>query len=170
MSDRYVLGPDDQPTRPRDPQFEFIMQARVLINPVIVPVGDIGGSGVRKILDIWGGDFEGPNVRGQILPGGGDWPLLRPDGVGIVNARYTLQTDDGVLINIINTGYRHAPADAMKVLDAKAEVADPDSYYLRTYTQFEAPLGKYDWMSKHVFVGIGERHPKVLFLRYFMLL
>lgn len=164
------LTPEIQPTRTREPQFEFAFQSRVLVNPVLTTLGSVGGMGVRKMLEILGGDFEGPLLRGRILPGGGDWPILRPDGVGIVDARYTFETDDGVLINIFNTGYRHAPADTLKVLDAKQSVVDPDSYYLRTWTRFEAPDGKYDWLSRHVFVGIGERHPEVLFLRYFKLL
>lgn len=164
------LTPDIQPTKIREPQFEFAFQSRVLVNPELPVLGNVGGMGVRKMLQIFGGDFEGPKLRGKILPGGGDWPLLRPDGVGLVNARYTFETDDGVFINIYNTGFRHAPPEALAVLDAKQAVVDPDSYYLRTYTQFEAPLGKYDWMAKHVFIGIGERHPEVLFLRYYMVL
>jgi hypothetical protein len=57
----------------------------------------------------------------------------------------------------------------MTRLDQKQNIIDPESYYLRTYTIFEAPVGKYDWLSRHVFVGIGERQPKVLFLRYYIL-
>jgi hypothetical protein len=37
--------------------------------------------GVRSFVPIAGGDFEGPRLRGKILPGGGDWLLLRSDGV-----------------------------------------------------------------------------------------
>lgn len=165
-----MLTPEIQPTKIREPQFEFAFQSRVLVNPQLLVLGDVGGMGVRKMLQIFGGDFEGPEIKGKILPGGGDWPLLRPDGVGIVNARYTLETDDGVLINIYNSGFRHAPPETLRLLDAKQTVADPEDYYLRTYTQFEAPVGKYDWMARHVFIGIGERHPEVLFLRYFKLL
>jgi hypothetical protein len=51
-------------------------------------------------------------------------------------------------------------------VDAKQDLVDPESYYLRTYTAFEAPNGRYDWLARHVFIGIGERQPKVLFLRY----
>lgn len=164
------LSPDIQPTKIRSPKFEFAFQSRVLVNPRLTSLGNVGGMGVRKMLEILGGDFEGPEMRGRILPGGGDWPLLRPDGVGLVDARYTFETDDGVLINIFNTGYRHAPKETLAVLDAKESIVDPDHYYLRTWTRFEAPLGKYDWLSRHVFVGIGERHPEVLFLRYYRLL
>jgi hypothetical protein len=57
----------------------------------------------------------------------------------------------------------------MAKLGEKKDVVDPMSYYLRTYTIFEAPVGRYDWLSRHVFIGIGERHPKVLYLRYYIL-
>src|SRR6516164_841417 len=31
--------------------------------------------GVRIIVPVTGGDFDGPRLRGRILPGGGDWLL-----------------------------------------------------------------------------------------------
>ena len=37
--------------------------------------------GIRSIVPVTGGSFEGPRLRGKVLPGGGDWLLLRPDGV-----------------------------------------------------------------------------------------
>jgi len=131
-------------------------------------LGTLGGMGVRMMIPILGGDFEGPAVHGRILPGGAEWPLIRPDGVGTVDARYTLETDDGVLINVRNTGYRHGPPEVMAKLNAK-EAVDPLAYYLRTYTVFEAPDGPYEWLARHVFIGIGERQPEVLFLRYYVL-
>jgi hypothetical protein len=151
------------------PALEFVLQCRVLVESRITSLGNVGGSGIRKMLNIVGGDFAGPQLRGHILPGGGDWHLICPDGVGIVNARCTFETDDGVLINIYNTGYRHAPEHVVASLDARTDVVDFDDYYIRTNTVFEAPRGKYEWMSRHVFVGIAERHPRVLFIRYFML-
>lgn len=171
MSDEFILDDSVQPTKLTSmlPQFEFVLQSRVRVEPKINILGDCNGMGRKHMMTIHGGDFEGPKVRGKILPGGGDWPLIRPDGVGVVDARYTYETDDGVYINIYNTGYRHGSKEVIAQLDAKTSVADPETYYLRTYTRFEAPTGKYDWMSRHVFIGIGERHPKVLFLRYFML-
>ena len=33
--------------------------------------------GNRTIVPVTGGDFEGPQLRGKILPGGADWLLLR---------------------------------------------------------------------------------------------
>lgn len=152
-----------------EPRLEFVLQSRVLAGPPLM-MGTVGGGmGQRRMMPILGGDFEGPRLRGRILPGGGDWPLIRPDGVGLTEARYTYETDDGVLINITNTGYRHASPDVLARLDAKTEVVDAGDYYLRQWSRFEAPDGKYEWMSRHVFIGIAERHPRVLFIRYFML-
>ena len=37
--------------------------------------------GTRLIGYIKGGTFEGPKLKGDVLPGGGDWLLIRPDGV-----------------------------------------------------------------------------------------
>ncbi len=175
MSDFYTAPPLDDSIQPTKlgitllPELEFAFQSRVQVIPEIRTLGDIGGMGVRKMLTIVGGDFEGPRLRGKVLAGGGDWPLIRPDKVGIVDARYTLQTDDGVFINIVNTGFRHGPEEVISHLESKQGVPDPAAYYLRTYTRFESPTGRYDWLNKHVFIGLGERHPKVLFLRYYLL-
>jgi len=164
------LDPSHQPTQLQAmvPALEFVMQARVLIGPSR-PIGNMGGTGQKLLVPLLGGDFEGPRLRGEILAGGAEWPLLRPDGIGTIDARYTFQTDDGVLLNIRNTGYRYGPPDVMERLAAKQEIVDPRSYYLRTWTVFEAPDGRYDWLSRHVFIGIGERQQWVLFVRYYML-
>ncbi|WP_405970492.1 DUF3237 domain-containing protein [Streptomyces sp. NBC_00988] len=150
------------------PELEHVLTSRVVVEPAPLRLGNVGEMGQRLMLNIKGGDFEGPKLRGTILPGGGDWPLIRPDGVGLTDARYTYLTDDGVLINIYNTGYRHGSEEAIRGLDAKEGVVDPSSYYLRQWSRFEAPQGRYEWMSRHVFIGIAERHPKVLFIKYFM--
>lgn len=164
------LDSSHQPTRLAEmtPDLEYVMQARVLIGPGR-PIGNMSGTGQKLLVPLLGGDFEGPRLRGHILPGGAEWPLIRPDNVGTIDARYTFETDDGVLLNIRNTGYRYGPADVMARLNAKQEIVDPRTYYLRTWTTFEAPDGPYEWLSRHVFVGIGERQQWVLFVRYYML-
>jgi hypothetical protein len=55
--------------------------------------------GTRVIVPITSGHFEGPRLRGKILPGGGDWTLLRADGVLELDLRATLETDDGALVH-----------------------------------------------------------------------
>ena len=51
-------------------------------------------SGVRQIFDVTGGRFEGPGLSGSVLASGGDWLLIGNDGVGRLDVRATLETDD----------------------------------------------------------------------------
>src|ERR1700722_12854791 len=79
------------------PRLELIFAADVSVGPPL-DCGDVG-KGARRIVPITGGEFSGPNLRGKVLPGGADWQILRGDGVSELEARYTLQTDDGPRIN-----------------------------------------------------------------------
>src|SRR5256885_16139227 len=65
--------------------------------------------GTRVTAPIASGHFEGPRLRGKVLPGGGDWTLLRGDGVLELDLRVTLETDDGALIHMTSFGIRHEP-------------------------------------------------------------
>ena len=48
--------------------------------------------GNRRIAYIKGGTIEGPKLKGEILPGGGDWVLVRPDGARRLDVRTTVRT------------------------------------------------------------------------------
>ncbi len=137
------LDPSLQPKKLQTmvPQFDYVMQTRVMTAPRMV-LGDYGGTGTRMMITVTGGDFEGPGLKGRVVPGGTEWPLVRPDGVGTIDARYTFETHDGVFINVRNSGYRYGPPEVMAKLAAYKEVVDPSEYYFRTYTIFEAPAGR----------------------------
>src|SRR5258706_8960594 len=80
------------------------MDSRLLMTLQVAVVGPqkIGAvpHGTRVTAPIASGQFEGPRLRGKVLPGGGDWTLLRADGVLELDLRLTLETDDGALIHI----------------------------------------------------------------------
>jgi hypothetical protein len=63
----------------------------------VAPPRDIGATprGTRRYYPVIRGSFEGPRLRGEVLPDGGDWLLMRPDGVLEQDVRITLKTDDG---------------------------------------------------------------------------
>ena len=42
---------------------------------------------------------------------------------------------------------------------AAGDPVDPAEYYFRTVPEFIAPIGKYDWMNKSIFVCSGARYP-----------
>src|SRR4029077_15274738 len=62
--------------------------------------------GERRIIPIPGGRFAGEQFAGDVLPGGADWQLVRPDGTALLEARYTLRTQDGALVYVRNRGVR----------------------------------------------------------------
>ena len=114
--------------------------------------------GMRIIVPVTGGDFEGPRLRGKILPGGGDWLLLRSDGVLELDLRITLETDDQALIYMTFQGLRHGPPDAIAAL-GRGEVVDPARYYFRTVPRFETSAETYGFLNRIVTVGVGETRP-----------
>jgi hypothetical protein len=113
--------------------------------------------GTRRTVPITGGDFEGPRLRGSVLPGGsGDWLLLRADGVLELDFRATLRTDDGALISMRSFGLRHGPPEVMEAL-ARGEAVDPAAYYFRTTPRFETSHPKYAFLNRRITVATGDR-------------
>jgi hypothetical protein len=66
---------------------------------------DIGTTprGTRRYYPAIGGSSEGPRLRGEVLPDGGNRLLIRPDGVLEQEVRITLKTDDDAFIYVRST-------------------------------------------------------------------
>jgi hypothetical protein len=124
------------------------------------PVQKLGAvpHGTRIVVPVTGGDFEGSRLRGKILPGGGDWLLLRADGVLELDLRITLATDDGALIHMTFQGLRHGPPEVVAALD-RGEVVDPARYYFRTLPRFETSAEKYAYLNRMIAVSVSEVRP-----------
>src|SRR5450755_4130464 len=139
------------------------MQSRLLMTLQVAVVGaqKIGAvpHGTRVTAPITDGHFEGPRLHGKVLAGGGDWTLLRGDGVLELDLRVTLETDDGALIHMTSRGLRHGPADVIAAL-ARGESVDPSSYYFRTLPRFETGHAKYAFLNRLLAVAGGDRRPK----------
>jgi hypothetical protein len=127
---------------------------------VVQPPQKVGAvpHGVRGIALITGGTFEGPRLRGKVLPGGGDWTLLRSDGVLELDLRITLEADDGALIYMTSFGVRHGPPEALAAL-ARGEPVDPSTYYFRTAPRFETSAPQYAFLNRLIAIASGDRRP-----------
>jgi hypothetical protein len=119
------------------PLCEFVYEAIV----DIADVQNLGQSlqGQRFIVNILGGEFSGPRMKGRVLPGGADRQLLRPDGVKELDALYEMQTDDGAVITV------HNPV--------LVDMPTPEQRYARSVVKFRAPAGPYEWLNRRVFLG-----------------
>lgn len=107
-------------------RFAFSIKAKV------GPVQDLGQTarGHRRIIDIVGGEVAGPRLDGEILPGGADWQIVRPDGTIEILARMS-----------------------------KGELVPFDSYHFRTAPRFETAEPSLKWLERATFVGVAARTP-----------
>jgi hypothetical protein len=136
------------------------MASRLLMTlQVVVPPPQKVGAvphGTRVVAPITSGTFEGPCLRGKVLPGGGDWLLLRSDAVLELDLRITLETDDGALIYMTSSGLRHGPPEVLAAL-ARGESVDSSKYYFRTAARFETSAAQYAFLNRLIAISSGDR-------------
>jgi hypothetical protein len=143
------------------PALSFTFEIRAQVGPPL----QVGRTprGERRIVSITGGTFEGPSIRGRVLPGA-DWQLVHEDGFTELDTRYALETSEGDLIYVQNAGVRDAPAEVMAELLAGRPV-DPAAVYFRTVPRFETSAPHLQTLVRSTFVGAGERYPSDVVIR-----
>ena len=127
----------ETPAEPTSPELEFVVQLHVLLGQTY-SVGKTS-HGTRTIIPITGGTFEGPDIKGEVLPGGADYQMADAvTGHTEVEAIYCIRTDDGVNIHVRNSGIISG---------------GQDGFYFTTSPKFEAPAdSKYNWLNNRIFV------------------
>jgi hypothetical protein len=150
----------------KPPELVLAFELRVQVGPPL-DVGPIPG-GRRRIVPILSGTFEGSGMKGRVLPGGADWQIVRADGLGELDTRYTLETDDGKFIYVQNLGLRHASPEVTAKL-MKGESVDPSLVYFRTVPKFETSAPELAWLMRSIFVGMGERYPADVLIKFWKL-
>ena len=114
-----------------EPELEFALELKVKLGQAY-GVGETA-NGNRFIIPITGGTFEGPKIKGEVLPGGADYQMQGKNHTDI-EAIYCIRTDDGVNIHIRNKGI----------------IA---GNYFYCSPKFEAPLNsKYAWLNDAIFI------------------
>lgn len=150
------------PTVPAAPALEYAFEARVDVGPII-DVGEVTG-GRRRVIPILGGTFDGPRVRGRVLPGA-DWQVVHDGTLTELVARYVLETDTGSLVAIVNRGLRHASPDVLARM-ASGETVDPSLVYFRTVATFESADPSLAWLTRSIVLGSGERQSSQVVIRF----
>jgi hypothetical protein len=123
---------------------EFAFEARVTLSPAVV-VGETG-MGTRQYIPITGGTVTGPKFKGEVIPGGWDYQVSNTGGCQTLRADYFWRAEDGTVIHILNQG-----------LKCPGTLAEAGRNYVRP--QFEAPKGRYEWMTRATFVATLELDP-----------
>ena len=132
-----------QVTEPKNtPELEFALQLKVTLGDAY----NCGETqhGLRTIIPITGGTFEGPHIKGTIINGGADYQLANKAlNRTELEAIYSIKTDDGVYIHVRNRGI---------IWNGKDANGNP-SFYFKAAPQFEAPAdSKYAWLNNALFV------------------
>ena len=151
------------PTLPRDIEVEHLLDMHVDLAPAQVITTP---AGTRMVFIAEGGALEGERIRGEVLPGGGDWLLLGSDQVGRIDVRATLRTDDGELVSMTNTGVIDLRGEALTRYAAGEDVPW-DQAYIRSAPQFETGSERYAWLNSVVVVAINELGPRHVNYRMF---
>jgi hypothetical protein len=123
-----------------------------------VEVSNLGDTphGGRRVGRFGVGSFEGPKLKGTVLPGGACRMLMRRDDVLEIEARITLETDDKQQIYMTWKAFRHGPMEVIDRLNRGGTV-DPETYYFRATPYFETSSEKYSWMNRICSIATGSR-------------
>jgi hypothetical protein len=141
-------------------RLEHIFSVNVLLKPLEV-IGPLP-EGIRANAYNAGGEIDGPKIHGKILPVGGDWLTLRSDGVGILDIRATIETDDGALIYTAYTGVADAGEDGYERF-LRQDL--PPVLQLRTVPRFSTAHPSYRWLNRLQCAGFGEANAQRLEVR-----
>ncbi|MEP7348425.1 MAG: DUF3237 domain-containing protein [Sphingorhabdus sp.] len=121
---------------------ELVPLATVELKPgTPVVVGDTG-AGTRLVVDIEAAVWTGERINArQVGRAAADWPLIGSGGIGKLDVRTTLQTDDGAIIYVHYNG---------------RSVSDADGPILRTAPLFETAAPQYAWLNAVQAVAKGR--------------
>lgn len=147
-------------------KLEPLMEYHADLKPGVA-VGD-GPYGHRLIVDVTGGRFEGPRLRGKILPSGGDWLLIRPEGMGRLDVRATFESDDGALVYVQYYGLLEMNERVQKALAEGGSTEFGDVYFV-TQPRFETGDPRYAWLNSVVAVAEGRIRPGAVEYRVYHL-
>ena len=96
--------------------YELLCYAEIFIDQENSP-GNLGQNAWadQRVAYILSGSFEGPLIKGKVLPGGGDWPVFSHQRPNIMKSdvRAVWETNDGAKIYVTyisyirQTGHRH---------------------------------------------------------------
>jgi len=125
---------------PRAPVFEYLgrLSAEIGTRTVV----ENAPQGMRTIVQIVGGRFEGPRVKASVQTPAGDWITNRADGSYRLDVRLTLKTDDGAIILVTYNGIGQTTETGAS---------------LRAAPLFETGDSRYAWLTRLQAVAVGER-------------
>ncbi|KAI0888900.1 uncharacterized protein GGS22DRAFT_152655 [Annulohypoxylon maeteangense] len=144
------------------PTLEYVFTMREYLHPDMADVGPKLSGPTRLMANVTEGflKFTDPEIEAQIIPPGGDWPLIDyVANVLHVNARARAKTDQGEMY-IHYTGALVMDEGTKKLLakspDAKATNFGDTTWF--TNIDVETTDQRLKWMETNMLVGQGRWH------------
>ena len=109
--------------------------------------------GLRLNVYITGGEVRGPRLNGRLRPVGGDWLTIRSDGVGVLDIRATIETENGALIYAAYQGLADAGEDGYQKF---LEGTPPPRVPIRGAPRFTTSHPDYLWLNRIQCLNVGE--------------
>jgi hypothetical protein len=112
-------------------------------------------AGHRRVVPIAGGQISGL-FDAEILSGGADWQLVRPDGAVEIDTRYSARTPAGEYVHFRTSGVRSGPTHVLEAL-LRGEPVDPSDYYFRVGVHLETSAPRLAALEQSIFVASAVR-------------
>ena len=111
----------------------------------------------RRVVPLVGGVFTGPELNGNLLPGGStSWQTVLPAGTALIEIRYTLRTDRGALLYVLSSGVGQGNREVAARVGRDEDV-DAGEHLFHAATRIETAAPHLDWLNKGVFVTVAGR-------------
>jgi len=112
-------------------------------------------AGHRRVVPIADGRITGL-FDAEILPGGADWQVVRPDGAVEIDTRYSARTPAGEYVHFRTSGVRSGPPQILEAL-LRGEPVDPSLYYFRVGVRLETSAPRLAAVEQSIFVASAVR-------------
>jgi hypothetical protein len=109
-------------------------------------------AGIRLNYYALDGTLSGPKLNGRILPRATDAVIVRPDGIGVIQVRATVQTTDGAMLSVEYYGTLELGPDGYKRALANQLPPYPTVCVAPRLTTGHP---KYSWLNRLQCVGVG---------------
>lgn len=119
--------------------------------------------GHRRVVPILGGRVTG-EVEAEILAGGADWQVVRPDGSIEIDGRYSARTASGDLLLLHARGIRTGDPEVLARL-GRGEDVDPGEYYFRTVVSIETASAELAHLQRSLFLASAQRRADAVVYR-----
>jgi hypothetical protein len=127
------------------------------VTATLGPLEDHGTTraGHRRVVPITGGLVSGL-VDAEIVAGGADWQIVRPDGATEIDTRYSARTPAGEYVHFRTSGVRSGPPEILDAL-LRGEPVDPSQYYFRVNVYLETSAPRLAELQRSIFVASAIR-------------